>query len=52
MIVPGLDQLPILPCAADDKSPLTTHGFYDARVGPHYSRWPLVGAQDRRSLRH
>ena len=38
-----LASLPIFPCKATDKSPLTTHGFYDARVGADHAHWPLVG---------
>ena len=40
-----LATLPIFPCDASDKSPLTEHGFYNARVGADHSRWPLVGVR-------
>jgi hypothetical protein len=40
-----LTTLPIFPCKASDKSPLTPHGFYNARVGADHSRWPLVGVR-------
>ena len=39
----NLADLPRFPCRADDKSPLTEHGFHDARVDADHSAWPLVG---------
>lgn len=42
MILPGLDTLPIFPCKLT-KAPLTSNGFYNARIGVDYSAWPRVG---------
>jgi hypothetical protein len=39
-----LADLPRFPCA-QDKTPLTAHGFYDAQRDCDHSSWPLVGVR-------